>query len=86
MKYVLSYLVEYDNTVRLRAFRSEKVARRYVERLATRLVELADAGRSQMFVSLATVYRIQPSGALRVLGVFNGHDRGDGVWHGWEDE
>lgn len=48
MRYVLSLLVENDNTERLRAFPSAQAARSYVERLAARLSRLCDAGRTRL--------------------------------------
>lgn len=83
MDYVASYLVEGDNTQRLRGFADTAAARDYVERLAVRLSELKDAGRTNLFLASAEVYRFQPSGAVRVVACFDGYDRGDGEWYGW---
>jgi hypothetical protein len=87
MNYVVSILVENDNTERLRAFASEVQARRFVEKLARRLVRLNDAGKTRLYVALAEVYAVKPSGVLRVVAHFDGHEgRGDGVWNGWDDD
>lgn len=83
MNYVASYLVEGDNTQRLRGFPDTAAAREYVERLAGRLSDLKGAGRTNLFLAHAEVYRFRPSGAVRVVACFDGHDRGDGEWHGW---
>jgi hypothetical protein len=85
MIYVVSILVENHNRERLRAFVEEGPARRYVERLGERLNRRSDTGRSRLFVASATLYGVLYFGKLRQLATFDGHDRGDGLWHGWDD-
>jgi hypothetical protein len=85
MRYITSILVENNNHVRLRAHISERSARAYVHLLAVRLSRLCDAERTRMFLSQADVYSIQRSGVLRHVAHFNGQDRGDGFWYGWDE-
>jgi hypothetical protein len=82
--FIASMFVEYENEYRLRAFADEPAARRHVEGLAVKLVRLKDAGKTQLFLAHATVYAITPSGRARAVASFDGYDRGDGFWHGWE--
>jgi hypothetical protein len=84
MVYVVSLLVEGDNKERLRAFFGEGPARLYVERLGERLGRLTDAGRTNLYLAHATLYIVVRTGRLSRLDSFDGHDRGDGLWHGWE--
>lgn len=86
--HIAEYLVENHNRARLRAFNNEHEARAYVERLGVRLSRLADAQEDQlrpcMYLALADVYLILPSGRMHIVAHFDGHDRGDGTWWGWE--
>ena len=84
MIYVVSLLVEGHNRERLRAFVGEGAARLYVDRLGERLGRLNDGGRTTMYLAHATLYIVVRTGRLRRLDSFDGHDRGDGTWHGWE--
>ncbi len=86
MNYVTSILVEDDNSERLRAFESEEKARGYVERLANRLFELNEKDKTRMYVSIADVFIILPSGVMRQVAHFDGNAGSDGYWHGWSDE
>lgn len=91
MDYVVNYLVENHNYARLRAFATAEAAKDYVERLGDRLFrrcERAQADgrlRREMYVSLATLYRVTP-GRLHPVAEFDGHERAPGeAWHGWSD-
>lgn len=82
--YVVSFLVEGHNQERLRAFIHEGQARLYVEGLGERLGRLCEAGRTTMYLAHATLYIVVRTGMLQRLDTFDGHDRGDGLWHGWK--
>lgn len=77
MNYLVSVLVENDNTERLRAFAEESDARRYVERLAGRLAGLCVAGKTSLFVAYASVYEVRPSGRVCVVTEIDGCDPRD---------
>jgi hypothetical protein len=84
MRYIVSLAVENHNQERLRAFKSAGAARNYVEKLGERLFNLAEAGKTDLFVSSATLYYVSSNGTLKVVGRFDGWDRGDGYWGGWQ--
>lgn len=80
MDYTTEILVENHNEGRLRAFRDESSARRYIEKLATRLLRLYRAGKTSMFVTSADIHLVRKSGALRLVATFEDYGPGDGCW------
>ena len=89
MNFVVSILIENDNSERLRAFENHIQARVYVERQARKLFsqyqlkQRSAPLKSFPFVTLATVYQILPSGHCKAVEIYDGSDpRDEKDWHG----